>query len=98
MQTMHNTLIFYVQVPAAHISSTILTFFKHFVCLFFLSFSVLFQGKFWGFLHNRVETLVTIGEQNTSLDSNCFKIIFTDSDYSRPNSFRLRRLGSGSSV
>ena len=27
----------------------------------FLSFSGFFQGKFWGFLHNRVATLVTIG-------------------------------------
>jgi len=29
----------------------------------FLSFSVFFQGKFWGFLHNRVAILVTIREQ-----------------------------------
>jgi len=59
-----------------------------------------FQGKFWGFLRNRVTTLVTIGEQKISSESNFLKRIFTESDYSRPNSFRLqlRRPGSGSSV
>jgi len=87
MQIMHDTLIFYVQVPVAYISSLILTFLKHFVCLFFLSFSLFFQGKFGGFLHNRVATLVTIGEQKISLKSDFLKRIFTDSDYSRPNSF-----------
>jgi len=49
MQILQNTFIFYVEVPVAYISSFILTF---------LTF---FQGKFWGFLHNRVATLVTIG-------------------------------------
>jgi len=39
MQIMHITLIFYVQVLMAYISSSILTFFKHFVCLgFFIIF------------------------------------------------------------
>jgi len=33
---MHNTLIFYVQVPVGYISSLILTFFFNFICLFFL--------------------------------------------------------------
>jgi len=71
-----------VQVPVlTYISSLILTFFQHLVCLVF------FQGQFWGFLHNRVATLVTIGEQKISLKSDFLKIIFTDSDYSRPNSF-----------
>jgi len=94
---MHNTLIFDV----AYISSLIFTFSKHFVCLgFFDHFLFFFQGKFWGFLHNRVATLVTIGEQKISLKSDFLKIIFTHSDYSRPNSFRLRlrRPCSGSSV
>jgi len=45
-----------------------------------------------------VATLVTIGEQKISSESDFSKIIFTDSDYSRPNSFRLRRPGSRSSV
>jgi len=45
MQIMHNTLIFYVQVPVAYISSLILTFFKHFVFLGVLSFSVFFHCK-----------------------------------------------------
>jgi len=40
MQIMHNTLNFYVQAPVAYISSFILTFYKHFVCLGFLLFSV----------------------------------------------------------
>ena len=39
----------------------------------FLSFSVFFQGKFWGFLHNRVATLVTIGEQKISPTSDFLK-------------------------
>jgi len=43
-----------------------------------------FQGKFWGFLHKRVATLVIIGEQNISPKSDFLKRIFTDSDYSRP--------------
>jgi len=51
-----------------------------------------------GFLHNRVATLVTIGEQKISPESGFFKRILTDFDYSRPNSFRLCRPGSGSSV
>jgi len=59
---MHNTLIFYVQVPVAYISSFILNFSKTF-CMsgVFYNFLFFFQGKFWGFLHNRVATLVTIG-------------------------------------
>jgi len=39
----------YVQVPVTYISSLVLTFFKHFVRLGFLLFSVFFKGKFWGF-------------------------------------------------
>jgi len=48
---MHNTyyLNFYVQVPVACISSSVLTFFKRFECLFFYDFLGFFQGKFWGF-------------------------------------------------
>ena len=41
---------------------------------------------------------VTVGKQRISPNSDFFKIIFTHSDYSRPNSFRLCRPGSGSSV
>jgi len=66
----------------------------------FYHFLFFFQGKFWDFLHNRVATLVTIGKQKISPKSDFFKRIFTDSNYSRPNFFRLRlrRPGSGSSV
>jgi len=39
----------------------------------FLSFSFFFQDKFWGFLHTRVETLVTIGEQKISSESDFLK-------------------------
>jgi len=73
MQIMHNTFIFYVQVPVAYISSFILTFFKYLYFWRFLSFSEFFQGKFWGFLHNRVATLVTIGEQKISPKSDFLK-------------------------
>jgi len=47
-----------------------------------------------------VATLVTIGEQKIIPESDFFKRICTESDYSRPNSFRLRlrRPDSGSSV
>jgi len=46
MQIMHNTLIFDVQVPEAYISSFILTFFKHFVCLvFFIIFWFFFVSE-----------------------------------------------------
>jgi len=62
MQIIHNTLIFYVQVPVTYISSFILKFFLNILYVWlFVSFSVFFQGKYWGFLHNRVATLVTIG-------------------------------------
>jgi len=66
----------------------------------FHHFLFFFQGKFWGFIHNRVATLVTISEQTISLRSDFLKITFTESDYIRPNSFRLRlrRPGSGSTV
>jgi len=40
----------------------------------------------------------TIGEQKISPKSVIFKRIFTDSYYSGPNSFRLPRPGSGSSI
>jgi len=70
---MHNTLIFYAQVPVAYISSFILTFFKHLYVWRFLSFSGLFQGTFWSFLHNRVATLITIGEQKISPKSDFLK-------------------------
>jgi len=66
MQLMHNTLIFYVQVPVACISSLIVTFLKTF-CMS-------------GFLHNRVATMVTIVEQ-ISPKSDFFKRLFTDPDY-----------------
>ena len=95
---MHNPLIFYVQVPVAYISSLILTFLNILYVCFFIIFCFFFQGKFWGFLHNSVATLVTIGEQKIRLKSDFLKRIFTDSDCSRPNFFRLRRPGSGSSV
>jgi len=72
MQIMHNTLIFYVQLPVGYISNLNLNFLQHFVCLFFYHFLGFFQGKFWGFLHNRVATLVTIGEQKISPDSDFF--------------------------
>jgi len=71
---MHNPLIFYVRVPEAYISSLILFFF------YILYVWVYFQSKFWGFLHNRAATLVTIGEQKISLKSDLKKIIFNDSD------------------
>ena len=45
-----------------------------------------------------VAQTVTIGEQKISPKSDFFKIIFTDSDCSRPNSLRLPRPGSGSSI
>jgi len=49
---------FYMQVLVACFSSLVLTFFKHFVCLFFLiifwSFFIVNSGVF---LHNRVATL-----------------------------------------
>ena len=51
-----------MQVPEACFSILVLTFFKHFVCLGFSSFSVFFfKVNFEVFLHNRVVTLVTIG-------------------------------------
>ena len=41
-------LNFYVQVPVACFWSLVLTFFKHFVCLFFFYYFLLFfQSKFW---------------------------------------------------
>ena len=40
----------------------------------------------------------TIGEQKINPKWEFFKRIFTDSDYSRPNSFRLPRSASGSSI
>jgi len=39
----------------------------------FYHFLGFFQGKFWGFLHNRVATLVTIGEQKIRTKSDFFK-------------------------
>jgi len=48
--------------------------------------------------HFFVAQTVTIGEQKISPKSDIFKIIFTDSCYSVPNSFRLARPGSGSSI
>jgi len=51
-------LNFYVQVPVAHISSLVLTFFKHFVCLgFFIYFLFFFKVNSGVFHHNRVATL-----------------------------------------
>ena len=41
---MHNTLIFYVQVPIAYISSLILTFFNILYVCFFIIFCF-FEGK-----------------------------------------------------
>jgi len=35
MQAMHTTLISYVQVPVAYISSLVLVCFEHFLCLWF---------------------------------------------------------------
>jgi len=48
MQITQITLIFYVQVPLTYVSSVVLTFFLHFVCLFFFVIFFFFQGKFWG--------------------------------------------------
>ena len=48
--------------------------------------------------HFLVAQIVTIGKQRISPKSDLKKIIFTRSDYSRPNSFRLCRPGSDSSV
>jgi len=39
----------------------------------FYHFLFFFQGKFWGFLHNRVATLVKIGEQTISPKSGFLK-------------------------
>jgi len=44
-----------------------------------------------------VAQTVAIGELKISPKSDFLKRIFTDSDYSRPNSFQLPRPGSGSS-
>jgi len=41
----------------------------------FVSFSWVFQVKFWGFLYNRAATLVTIGEQMISSESDFLKRI-----------------------
>jgi len=58
----------------AYISSLILTFFEtFFMSVFFCHFLGFVQGKFWGFLHNRVTTLVTIGEQKISSKSDFLK-------------------------
>jgi len=72
MEIMHNTVIFYVQVPVAYISRLIVAFFKQFYVCFFYHFLFFFQGKFWGFLHNRVVTLVTVSEQKISPKSDFF--------------------------
>jgi len=49
MQIMHITLIFYVQLPVAYISSLVLTFFNIFYVCFFNHFLGFFQAKCWGF-------------------------------------------------
>jgi len=100
MQILHNTLIFFVEVPVANTFFVFLFFISFCMSCVFNHFLGFFQGKFWGCLYNRVATLVTIGEQQIKQKIDFEITIFTDSDYSRPNSFRLRlrRPGNGSSV
>ena len=44
-----------MQVPVACISSSVLTFFERFVCLFFLLFSVFFKVNSVFFVHNEFQ-------------------------------------------
>jgi len=67
MQIMHNTLIFLCDSACSVYFKFHFDFLKTFLCLaFFYHFLGFFQGNFWGFLHNRMATLVTIGEQKIS--------------------------------
>ena len=51
-----------MQVPLSYISSFVLTFFEHFVCLdFFIIFWAVFKVSSGVFLHNRVATLLSKG-------------------------------------
>jgi len=50
-------------------------------------FVFFFLGKFWGFLHNRVATLVTIGEQKISSSQIFFKEFSPTTQDQTPSDF-----------
>ena len=55
-------------VPVVYISSLVLTFLKHFVCLgFFINFCFFFKENSGFFLHNRVATLFSGIERGDEL-------------------------------
>jgi len=56
---MYIILVSYVQLPVAYVSSSVLTFLKHFVFLFFFIFCFFLKVNSVFFLHNRVATLPT---------------------------------------
>jgi len=61
---------FYVQVPVACISSSVLTFFKRFVCLvFFIIFCFFFKINSGVFVHNRVATLVLLHHKHEAIQA-----------------------------
>jgi len=63
MQIMHNTLIcFCASAGSVHFKFDF-CFFENIMYFCFFIIFCFFQGKFWGFLHNRAATLATTGEQ-----------------------------------
>ena len=95
---MHNTLIcFCASAGSVHFKFDF-DFFKNIMYVLFFIIFCFFQGKFWGFLHNRAATLATTGEQVSPKSEFLKRLLLTpttqdqtpsDSDYAGLAVFKI---------